>query len=112
MKKIASRGLFVLAAAGIIAAVLILGLFFFVPSHGVDQQAWCNNNIRQIDAVIEQWTLEHKKTNGTPVFASDIAPYFKNGELPKCPIHETYLFTNVGDVPVCSLPANQHKIVY
>jgi hypothetical protein len=68
----------------------------------------CINNLRQIDAAINQWALENKKTNGTPVTENDIKNYIKlnsAGNIPGCPAGGKYKLGKVGDVPqvTCSL---------
>jgi hypothetical protein len=68
----------------------------------------CINNLRQIDAAINEWALEKGKTNGTVVTENDIKPYLKlgpDGQLPKCPMGGKYIFGKVGNIPqvTCSL---------
>jgi hypothetical protein len=70
----------------------------------------CMNNLRQIDGAINEWALENKKTNGTPVTFDDIKPYIKinmmNADFPKCPWGGKYSVTVVGALPTCSLGTN------
>jgi competence protein ComGC len=68
----------------------------------------CVNNLRQIDAAINEWALENKKTNGTPVTENDITPYIKlnsAGKIWGCPAGGKYIYGKVGDNPQirCSL---------
>jgi hypothetical protein len=68
----------------------------------------CINNLRQIDAAINEWALENKKTNGTPVTENDIKPYIKLNSaknIPGCPAGGKYTLGKVGDIPqvTCSL---------
>jgi hypothetical protein len=79
----------------------------------------CINNMRQIDATINEWALVNGKTNGTPVTENDIKPYIKlksDGTIWRCPEGGKYTYGKVGDVPQisCSLstatPA--HKLPY
>lgn len=72
------------------------------------QENACINNLRQIDAAINEWALEKGKTNGTVVIEEEIKPYIKldtNGNLPKCPAGGKYTYGKVGDIPqiTCSL---------
>jgi len=69
----------------------------------------CINNLRQIDGAINEWALENKKTNGTPVTFEDIKPFIKLnnlGEIPDCPWGGKYSVTVVGAPPICSLGTN------
>ena len=69
----------------------------------------CVNNLRQIDAAIEQFALEHGKHTGDPVTANDITPYIKlnsQGQIPPCPAGGTYTYGIVGRDPTCSLGTN------
>jgi hypothetical protein len=70
----------------------------------------CVNNLRQIDAGIDEWAIENKKTNGTPVTFEDIKPYTRlnsKGEIPSCPAGGKYTITVVGQPPTCSLGTNE-----
>jgi hypothetical protein len=82
----------------------------FIRTGGVDQSAWCKNNIRQLDASVEQWALENKLTNGTVILTNQIVRYLAHGEIPKCPIGGEYILTKVGITPICSKPASEHKL--
>lgn len=105
------KKLLVLAILILVITPIILFLILPPWNKGVDQALVCRNNCQQIDAAIQEWALENKKTNGTPVTTNDILPYLKYG-LPKCPVDGQYILTKVGEMPVCSMPANSHRIVY
>jgi hypothetical protein len=96
--------------------VVIAGLsgFFILvaiaprPRSGTSPANACINNLRQIDAAINEWAYENHKTNGTVVTANDITNYIKlnqYGKIPPCPSGGKYTFGNVGDTPqvTCSL---------
>jgi hypothetical protein len=67
----------------------------------------CVNNLREIDAAVNQWALEHGKHAGDPVTLDEIKPYVikidRQGKFPSCPDGGTYSVTVVGAVPTCSL---------
>jgi hypothetical protein len=70
----------------------------------------CINNLRQIEAAINEWALENHKTNGTSVTFEDIKPFIKlnsQGEIPNCPYGGKYSITVVGTAPTCSFGINQ-----
>jgi len=69
----------------------------------------CINNMRQIDAAINEWALINGKTKGTVVTVNDIKPYIKlnsKGNVPPCPSGGTYNFGKVGEPVTCSLGTN------
>ena len=67
----------------------------------------CINNLRQIDAAANQFTLEHHLTNGDRInFPADLTPYimlYTKGKIPPCPSGGTYQIGIVGQHPTCSL---------
>jgi hypothetical protein len=80
----------------------------FIRTRATSSVNPCINNLRQIDAAINEWALENKKTNGTPVTENDITGYIKlnsKGKIPPCPSGGKYTYGKVGDVPQisCSL---------
>lgn len=67
----------------------------------------CINNLRQIDAAVQEFALENHLTNGSPVhFPTDLTPYIKlnrDGKMPPCPAGGIYRIERVGEIPTCSL---------
>jgi hypothetical protein len=101
----------VIAAIAITLVVFIWILPRLVRSNGIDQSAWCSQNIRQIDAAIAQWAFDKHLTKGTSVTTNDIQAFFPEG-FPQCPIGGHYIFSKVGELTACSMPTNTHKLVY
>jgi hypothetical protein len=98
----------------IIVLAFLIGFFGFVlkpnfiPNGSHSPANTCINNMRQMDAAINEWAVVNGKTNGVAVTGNDIKPYIKlgsDGHLPKCPMGGKYTFRKVGDVPqvTCSL---------
>ena len=88
--------------------LIVIGIPNFIKAHSTSAANDCVNNLRQLDAAINEWALEQGKTNGTVVTADDIKPYVKldsNGNLPKCPNGGTYIYGRVGssNQVTCSL---------
>jgi hypothetical protein len=94
--------------------LLVLGLFFylvlrpnFIPNPHHQPQYICINTLRQIDAVANQFALEHSLTNGARIsFPEDLTPYIKlnsAGKIPPCPSGGVYHISKVGEIPTCSL---------
>jgi prepilin-type N-terminal cleavage/methylation domain-containing protein len=96
----------VVAIIGLLAAIAIPN---FVKARATSQANACVNNMRQIDAAVNQWALEnHKTTTDTATFPTDLTPYIKLnavGSIPGCPASGTYTVGTVGATPLvtCSL---------
>jgi prepilin-type N-terminal cleavage/methylation domain-containing protein len=97
----------VVAIIGLLAAIAIPN---FVKARATSQANACINNLRQIDAAVNQFALENGRTSGSaaPTLTSDLTPYIKlnkNNSIPGCPANGTYTVGTVGAVPqvTCSL---------
>ena len=97
----------VVAIIGLLAAIAIPN---FVKARATSQANACINNMRQIDAAVNEWALEQGKTTGStaPSLTSDLTPYIKlnsNGAIPECPAGGSYTVGLVGNTPqvTCSL---------
>ena len=66
----------------------------------------CINNLRQIDAAMQQCALEHRLSATNIVTAEQILPFLMNQQLPQCPAGGTYTFGSLGEIPVCSIPGH------
>jgi prepilin-type N-terminal cleavage/methylation domain-containing protein len=96
----------VVAIIGLLAAIAIPN---FVKARATSQANACINNLRQIDAAVNQWAIEqHKSTGASVTLTSDLTPYIKlnsAGSIPPCPANGTYSVGTVGAAPQvsCSL---------
>jgi prepilin-type N-terminal cleavage/methylation domain-containing protein len=96
----------VVAIIGLLAAIAIPN---FVRARATSQANACINNMRQIDAAVQQWALENGKTTGAQAnFPGDLTPYIKlnrNNSIPSCPAGGSYTVAPVGTTPsvTCSL---------
>ena len=97
----------VVAIIGLLAAIAIPN---FVKARATSQANACINNMRQIDAAVNQWALEQHKTTGStaPSLTTDLTPYIKlnsANSIPSCPAGGAYTVGNVGAVPqvTCNL---------
>ena len=100
----------VVAIIGLLAAIAIPN---FVKARATSQANACINNLRQIDAAINQFALEHGQTTGAaaPSLTSDLTPYIKlnaTGSIPPCPAGGSYTTFTVGATPQvsCTLSSN------
>ena len=103
--------------AGLLAAVaiILIASHFQHPTETIKKGSGnsemdaneCINNLRQLDAVANQFALEHRKRTGDYInFPSDLTPYIKltaDGKIPGCPAGGVYSISRVGDMPTCSL---------
>jgi prepilin-type N-terminal cleavage/methylation domain-containing protein len=97
----------VVAIIGLLAAIAIPN---FVKARATSQANACINNMRQIDAAVNQWALETHQTTGAtaPSLATDLTPYIKlnaGNSIPSCPAGGNYTVNSVGGIPqvTCSL---------
>ena len=101
----------VVAIIGLLAAIAIPN---FLRARSTAQQNACINNLRQIDAAIQQWALESGQASGATVAAdgSGIQPYLGRGAagaLPLCPLDTAKTFTTsyavtlVNAAPTCKI---------
>ena len=96
----------VVAIIGLLAAIAIPN---FIKARATSQQNACINNLRQIDAAINEWALETGQSNNNTIGGiATVSAYIKlnaNGSVPGCPAGGTYATTSVGSTPQisCSL---------
>jgi len=103
----------VVAIIGLLAAIAIPN---FVKARTTAQTNTCINNLRQIDAAIQQYALEKNLPNGASVLPlSNLSPYLghfvigatiNGGALPNsinCPASGTYVVTLDSVAPTCTV---------
>jgi len=94
----------VVAIIGLLAAIAIPN---FVKARATSQANACINNLRQIDAAVNELALEKHMTSGAAVtYPSDLTPYIKlnsMSSIPGCPAGGSYTATAVGVNPTCTL---------
>ena len=91
----------VVAIIGLLAAIAIPN---FIKARATSQKNVCINNLRQVDAAIQQWAMELRKGPSAAVVETDVTPYIKNSVV--CPSGGTtflnsYLLTIVSTQPTC-----------
>jgi hypothetical protein len=95
----------------------------FVKARSMAQSNTCINNLRQIDAAIQQYALEyHLPPNASVLPLSNLSPYLghftggatiNGGAAPdsiNCPASGTYVVTLDSVAPTCSLIALGHVL--
>jgi prepilin-type N-terminal cleavage/methylation domain-containing protein len=106
----------VVAIIGLLAAIAIPS---FVRARTTSQANACINNLRQIEAAIQQVAIANGLHVGDPVnYPADVTPYIKlnsNLQIPGCPAGGTYSLATVGTIPQasCSLgnTVNPHHVL-
>jgi len=76
----------VVAIIGLLAAIAIPN---FVKARKTAQGNACVNNLRQIDAAIQQFALENNMKDDGAVTADNVKAYMRNNEMPTCPAGNT-----------------------
>jgi prepilin-type N-terminal cleavage/methylation domain-containing protein len=96
----------VVAIIGLLAAIAIPN---FIKARATSQQNACINNLRQIDAAINEWALETGQSSGVTVGGvTTVSAYIKlnsNNLVPGCPANGSYTTGTLGVNPQvsCSL---------
>jgi len=66
----------------------------------------CINNLRQLDAVKQQWGLDQRKTAADTPTYQDLTAYFAGQPIPPCPAGGKYTLGNLGVHAICSVAAH------
>jgi prepilin-type N-terminal cleavage/methylation domain-containing protein len=94
----------VVAIIGLLAAIAIPN---FVKARTQSQANACINNLRQIDAAVNELALEkHMVTGATVTYPTDLTPYIRlnaASSIPPCPAGGGYSVNAVGSTPLCNL---------
>ena len=73
------------------------------PHSGPNPQAWCFNNLRQMEGTKELLVRERSLTNGSPVTMVDISRLMPEGRGPRCAEHGTYIINSIGEDARCTI---------
>ena len=88
----------VVAIIGLLAAIAIPN---FIKARATSQQNACINNLRQIDAAINEWALETGQSTGVTIGGvTTVSAYIKlnsNNSVPGCPANGTYSTSTLGN---------------
>ena len=89
-----------LIVMAILAVLLSVALPNYLHTRKTSQKAICINNLKKIDAAIDQWTAEHAISNGTqPTLQQEEEIYgYTNKGKPGCPAGGVYTIYPVGGV--------------
>jgi len=105
---------FTLVEIMIVVAIIGLLAVIAVPNHvrarQESQRKLCVNNIRLIEAAIDQYAIETKQKADAPVDGNILAPYLKHGTDTACPAGGTTIFNSYNLVD-CQTPVTCQKDV-
>lgn len=103
----------VVAIIGLLAGIAIPN---FIKARETARKNACINNLRLIDAAIQQWALEDNKNGTDSVKLSSLTVYLGrggngdvNGNI-KCPSGGLYTVTTVDTRPTCSKSTSGHTL--
>lgn len=98
----------VVAIVGILLAVAIPN---YLKTSTVSTKTICINNLKQIDAAVDQWATENRISVGiVPNSSQEDQIYsYVTGGIPRCPSHGEYTIYSVGSKPQvrCSLEESE-----
>jgi prepilin-type N-terminal cleavage/methylation domain-containing protein len=107
----------VVAIIGLLAGIAIPN---FIKARETARKNTCINNLRLIDASIQQWALEDNKNGTDAVSLAVLTPYLNRGGTGtingtgtgavKCPSGGTYGATTVDTAPTCTKSSIGHAL--
>jgi len=102
----------VVAIIGLLATIAVPN---FLRARMTSQKSACINNLRQIQAAVQQWAMEEKKGPSSTVAESDVTPYIKNSAV--CPaggtkFSDSYTLSDVATEPSCQKVTSTHHLPY
>jgi prepilin-type N-terminal cleavage/methylation domain-containing protein len=108
----------VIALSGLLCAVTISS---WTNSRGTAQTKTCINNLRMIDAAIQQWTSENSMEPGTVVSVGNVTPYLGLSDAGSvsdtfCPadssktFQTSYTLVDNSTRPICNIDGNKHNL--
>ena len=98
----------VVAIVAVLGAIAVPGYLHYSSE---SRKTACINNLKLIDAAIQQWALEQKKGPAAPVDYSDIRPYLKGRVC--CPaggtsFEDSYSISTVAGDALCQKSPQTH----
>ncbi|MDD5495480.1 MAG: prepilin-type N-terminal cleavage/methylation domain-containing protein [Candidatus Omnitrophica bacterium] len=100
----------IMIVVAIIAIIIAIALPNYLKTSTVSKKTICINNLKQIDAAIDQWAMENDIPKGAQ--ATEEVYDYVNGSRITCPSGGVYTLHSVGSKPqvTCSLENEGHKL--
>lgn len=89
-------------AAGLAVAVVVAGYRAHLHRKAGDEGRYCTNQLMMIDTAKEFAALKLGIMKGLIITGAQIAPYCRDGVMPRCPCGGHYTLNIVGRDPECS----------
>jgi len=101
----------IMIVVGIVGLLVALAIPYFLRYRSNSQRSACISNLKEIDYAMQQWALERKKSESSPVDFNDISPYLKGAVI--CPsggttFADSYSVTIVSASPLCQKCPESH----
>ena len=105
----------------IVSLLAVITIPNFIRTRAKSQTSGCIDNLRQIDAAIQQWAMENNAGTATPVTRASISPYLNHGSNRSarsvyCPsdraktFNTSYRITDTSTKPLCHIASTTHSL--
>lgn len=97
----------------LVLVVAAVGIQWLIKARAVAAKSSCNSNLKLIDAAVQHWALENKKTATDTYSLRDAAvlSHMRGSMLPECPNHGRYLpGTSISDASRCTIGGISHSL--
>lgn len=99
----------VIAICFLVVPAFVLAVLWIRPPFGqrAAERKACVNNLRQLAAAKEQWSVERQVAKGTAASTNEILlGYVPENRLPVCPKGGRYDLRRLGEPPTCTVPGH------
>jgi len=96
----------IMITVGIVGLVAAIATPNYISARETSRKNSCINNLRMMDAAMQNFARENKKLYSESIQLSDIQPYIQltsAGTLPPCPSGGTYSVDIISNGPACSI---------
>lgn len=108
--KVAFTLVEIMIVIAIIGVIVAIAMPAFMRARETSRARACQATLSKIDGAIKMYAAEQKLDKDDPVAVTDLVLDQGTGYLrftPRCPSDGTYTLTTVGELPTCSIGANE-----